>query len=957
MSWLNTSSIANLAKSALKEAQKTIDKALDIRESDATNQQQSNKPIDNEILGHFLESFNLVKEGNDPPDETRIISGDVVVAEPNSSTEVETNKQLVFHAVESSVLQPLFSPKSLTATKDVGDIDESLTLTEDLGKKTSNLPDQVVTTDSLEDWNVTESYHSSTVSVSSSVTVISPENDSIDMDWKSDTKSDARDETSNHHTIENRPVSAVLSEAMKDSMKTETSASVSGDEIETTASSDIEIVASPQAGIRQILPPMRSRSNESKTHSRKPSAGSSDDSVTSGGQDSELHNEKCNLIHLNQIIEARDNQLQEFTRKFYALSEEVERAKSQLANGEKERIALNETIRRQTDEFAIRLSSIEKRYQQVLAERDSLIKKLEKVQLNHETYANLTDDLNEKNETIQQLRLEGEKLSKQHLQQSNIIKKLRTQEKEDEIRCKQLKDQNEDLKNEVERLNRSLSAKEELEKNQIEAVRQSAIVNNQLEKEVLANKVMMREKLAEADSLRAALAEVEQKLIEERAVAAIQNSAETERSLSAEVALRQRLQLEYEISSRAFEEEKQALTMRCQELVHSLAEVDCDRSKERERIHAEVSRLMHRLQEAESRSDELSQALTTATKPLLRQIDSLQHALSSQRLAEEKSEKLFQEKLAFLENQLLSAHQKGTADNETYIAMQDQINDLSEKCKLAKEENQKLILELQCEKNHCLTLEQARKKDNVSMELMKSQLVEELTLLRNKMAVLENDYEKQTIALEEERKKTSHLLIRFQEKELEYRVFPADLQNSGSIGRKLTSTTDVVSRSSSPTPSLGKLSLSGSFTESHSSNPWNPADELFDGGVVTPVPKSTLYDTMRAGSYTAVFESLQAQLKTRDGEVTQLQQELQSQEKSRDSLAKELTEMINSNQELSRRLSLLEMLHQEYEDLKTKYNALLQMYGEKIEENEELRLDLLDVKEMYKAQIDHLMKT
>lgn len=56
-----------------------------------------------------------------------------------------------------------------------------------------------------------------------------------------------------------------------------------------------------------------------------------------------------------------------------------------------------------------------------------------------------------------------------------------------------------------------------------------------------------------------------------------------------------------------------------------------------------------------------------------------------------------------------------------------------------------------------------------------------------------------------------------------------------------------------------------------------------------------------------------------------MQQELQSQEKSRDSLAKELTEMINSNQELSRRLSLLEMLHQEYEDLKTKYNALLQV--------------------------------
>lgn len=31
--------------------------------------------------------------------------------------------------------------------------------------------------------------------------------------------------------------------------------------------------------------------------------------------------------------------------------------------------------------------------------------------------------------------------------------------------------------------------------------------------------------------------------------------------------------------------------------------------------------------------------------------------------------------------------------------------------------------------------------------------------------------------------------------------------------------------------------------------------------------------------------------------------------------------------------------------------VFLQMYGEKIEENEELRLDLVDVKEMYKIQV------
>jgi hypothetical protein len=69
----------------------------------------------------------------------------------------------------------------------------------------------VVLTDSIEETNVNESYHSS-MSVSSSITVISPENDLADMDWKSDTKSDVREETTNHHRTQNRDeVSTMLS--------------------------------------------------------------------------------------------------------------------------------------------------------------------------------------------------------------------------------------------------------------------------------------------------------------------------------------------------------------------------------------------------------------------------------------------------------------------------------------------------------------------------------------------------------------------------------------------------------------------------------------------------------------------------------------------------------------------------------------------------------------------------
>ena len=63
-------------------------------------------------------------------------------------------------------------------------------------------------------------------------------------------------------------------------------------------------------------------------------------------------------------------------------------------------------------------------------------------------------------------------------------------------------------------------------------------------------------------------------------------------------------------------------------------------------------------------------------------------------------------------------------------------------------------------------------------------------------------------------------------------------------------------------------------------------------------------------------------------------------------------------------------MKEEYQTLQQKYQTMLtvgmhmnrtfvkelliQMYGEKVEEAEELKLDLQDVKEMYKMQIDQL---
>lgn len=80
------------------------------------------------------------------------------------------------------------------------------------------------------------------------------------------------------------------------------------------------------------------------------------------------------------------------------------------------------------------------------------------------------------------------------------------------------------------------------------------------------------------------------------------------------------------------------------------------------------------------------------------------------------------------------------------------------------------------------------------------------------------------------------------------------------------------------------------------------------------------------------------------GEALQLQWELSRRDHERDQLTTELAALTAKVEEQSTSLT-------ELTDLQKRYDALLQLYGEKLEESEELKLDLQDVKDMYKAQV------
>ena len=89
MSWFDATGFANLAKSALKEAQKTIDKALDIKdeESHSIIQSKSTSPVTpQEDTDNFFASWGI-KSSNEK-EKSDMSNDNIKVTPPRKSEEV-----------------------------------------------------------------------------------------------------------------------------------------------------------------------------------------------------------------------------------------------------------------------------------------------------------------------------------------------------------------------------------------------------------------------------------------------------------------------------------------------------------------------------------------------------------------------------------------------------------------------------------------------------------------------------------------------------------------------------------------------------------------------------------------------------------------------------------------------------------------------------------------------------
>lgn len=636
---------------------------------------------------------------------------------------------------------------------------------------------------------------------------------------------------------------------------------------------------------------------------------------------------------LNEKLEKRETQLLSLSKEKALLEEAYDNLKDEMFRVKEE----SSSISSLKDEFTQRIAEAEKKAQLACKERDAAKKEMKtmKEELASRLNSSQTADLlKEKDEQIQGLMEEGEKLSKQQLHNSNMIKKLRAKDKDNESVIAKLKRKAKELEEELQHLREVLDGKEEVEKQHRENIKKLNSVVERQEKDLGRLQVDMNELEEKSRSTQAALDSAYRELTDLHKANAAKDSEVQEAALRREMKAKEELSGALEKAQEEARQQQETLALQVGDLRLALQRAEQAAARKEDYLRHEISELQQRLQEAENRNQELSQSVSSTTRPLLRQIENLQATLGSQTSSWETLEKNLSDRLGESQTLLAAAVERERAATEELLANKIQMSSVESQNALLRQENSRLQAQLESEKNKLRKLEDENSRYQVELENLKDEYVRTLEEARKEKTLLSSQLEMERMKVEQERKKT--IFTQETLKEKDHKPFSV-------------SSTPTMSRSSSLS-GVDMAGLQTSFLSQDESH-----DHSF-GPMSTSASGSNLYEAVRMGAGSSIIENLQSQLKLREGEISHLQLEISNLEKTRSIMSEELVKLTNQNDELEEKVKEIPKLRVQLRDLDQRYNTILQMYGEKAEEAEELRLDLEDVKNMYKTQIDELLR-
>ncbi|GAB4842243.1 hypothetical protein Ancab_012209 [Ancistrocladus abbreviatus] len=596
--------------------------------------------------------------------------------------------------------------------------------------------------------------------------------------------------------------------------------------------------------------------------------------------------------------------LQGAARQAQAKADEI----AKLMNENENLKTLVEDLRRKSNEAEIeslreeyhqRVATLERKVYALTKERDTLRREQNKK-------SDAAALLKEKDEIISQVMAEGEELSKKQAAQEATIRKLRAQIRELEEEKKGLLTKLQVEENKVESIKKDKAATEKLlqetiEKHQAELATQKEYFTNAL------NAAKEAEAMAEARAGNEARTELESRLreAEERETMLVQ----------------------------ALEELRQTLSRKEQQAIFR-----------EDMLRRDVEDLQKRYQASERRCEELITQVPESTRPLLRQIEAMQETTARRAEAWAAVERSLNSRLQEAEAKAASAEERERSVNERLSQTLSRINVLEAQISCLRAEQTQLSRSLEKERQRAAENRQeylTAKEEADTQEGRANQLEEEAKELKrkHKQELQEALAHRELLQQELEQEKSARLDL-----ERTTRVQSSLSDQDPTVKQKSVLENGKLMRKLSSASSVGNMEESFFLQASLDSS--DNILERRNSGEATMNPYYLKSMTPSA------FE---ATLRQKEGELSSYMSRLATMESIRDSLAEELVKMTEQCEKLRLEAATLPGIRAELEAIRRRHTAALELMGERDEELEELRNDIVDLKEMYREQVNLLV--
>ena len=601
----------------------------------------------------------------------------------------------------------------------------------------------------------------------SAVEVISPEPEPVIESLESSVSSDVTLTMGEQRGDTEAELEAAMVESEKKSSESgESSEIVRVEMTSDTTSSDIEVIR-------------RNSGGSLSGHTRN----SSDQSSLSPEEAGSVEELRTRNKQLSDILAAREGRLMAVSREIIQLQEESGDMAVRLQGAMEQLMAersKNQDLEQRT---------------KVDQEQVTVLKK-ELVKL-QQTLKTKGGDDQEKDDTITDLRSEGEALAKQNGKLSETIRKLRAKEKNHDSEVTKLKTDLEKNVTEVERLRKSLNAKNELEGSQSETIKTLTDANKAWETESKKLKSDLEDNVEKVLGLRSSLegayremAEMKRKLEEAAGEAAAA-------SLSKEVSLREEAVARLDEERRNWNSQKQRLELQVVNLQDSLQMTEASSSDREDKLRQEIVAMRLKLEQSDRRQEDMSDCVGQATKPLLRQIETLQSSLREVTSVQERVEQSLGERLSLAQQSLAHAQERERGLTEKMGDLGAREAASSEQVRSERERRMEAETRLGEAEERLRSAEERRGQERQTMG-------EELTEARREKEFLTASLGTEKAESEGRRRKCLALMEQLKERDRRVKELQAELETRSVRGQEAggrSSVTSLRSVSASPTPS------------------------------------------------------------------------------------------------------------------------------------------------------------